>query len=285
MGTHKKGPSIITSPQQYSGKPLSEWITENQWALGEEVAKQFNGQLPFLFKVLSINKSLSIQAHPNKEHAEELYALAPDKYPDPNYKPELAIALTDFQAMCGFRPFHEIAHKVETVSELRSVVGKDACEKMKAAQMSDDVAIQKAALKYFFTALMSSDPKVIETELDSLVHRISTLKEKGLLNNWSSTQREKSYANGAMYLCISLGQSVADLEGDLVSRLYGQFPGDVGCFSPYLLNFLQLSPGESIYLAPNEPHAYLYGGTYIMLIVIECALCHPHVYGIGCVLY
>jgi len=45
-----------------------------------------------------------------------------------------------------------------------------------------------------------------------------------------------------------------------VSRLYGQFPGDVGCFSPYLLNFLLLSPGESIYLAPNEPHAYLYGG-------------------------
>ena len=62
-----------------------------------------------------------------------------------------------------------------------------------------------------------------------------------------------------------LGESIADLEGDLVSRLYGQFPGDVGCFSPYLLNFLQLSPGESIYLAPNEPHAYLYGGTINVL--------------------
>lgn len=179
MGTHKKGPSIITSPQQYSGKPLSEWITENQWALGEEVAKQFNGQLPFLFKVLSINKSLSIQAHPTKEHAVELHALAPDKYPDPNHKPELAIALTDFQAMCGFRPFHEIAHKIETVSELRSAMGKDACEKMKAAQMSEDTAIQKTALKFCFIALMSCDPGVIENELDSLVHRISTLKEKG----------------------------------------------------------------------------------------------------------
>ena len=179
MGTHKKGPSIITSPQQYSGKPLSEWITENQWALGEEVAKQFNGQLPFLFKVLSINKSLSIQAHPTKEHAVELHALAPDKYPDPNHKPELAIALTDFQAMCGFRPFHEIAYKVETVSELRSVVGKDACEKIKAAQISNDVSIQKAALKFCFTTLMSCNPEVIETELDSLVHRISALKEKG----------------------------------------------------------------------------------------------------------
>ena len=57
-----------------------------------------------------------------------------------------------------------------------------------------------------------------------------------------------------------------------MSRLYGQFPGDVGCFSPYLLNFLQLSPGESIYLAPNEPHAYLYGGTYKCLVTYVCAM-------------
>jgi len=62
------------------------------------------------------------------------------------------------------------------------------------------------------------------------------------------------------YSVLCLGQSVVELEGDLVSRLYGQFPGDVGCFIPYLLNVLHLSPGEALYLAPNEPHAYLYGG-------------------------
>lgn len=183
MGTHKKGTSIITSPQQYNGNPLSGWISENQWALGEDVAKQFNGELPFLFKVLSINKSLSIQAHPTKEHAMELHALAPDKYPDPNHKPELAIALTDFQGMCGFRPFHEIAHKVEKIPELCSVVGKDACEKMKAAQMSNDVDVQKEALKFCFTALMSCNTEVIETELNNLIHRITALKEKGRLSN------------------------------------------------------------------------------------------------------
>ena len=35
---------------------------------GDKVLKRFpvKGQLPFLFKVLSVNKSLSIQAHPNK---------------------------------------------------------------------------------------------------------------------------------------------------------------------------------------------------------------------------
>ena len=49
-------------------------------------------------------------------------------------------------------------------------------------------------------------------------------------------------------------------ETSLVLRLNGQFPGDVGCFCVFFLNFLRLQPGECLFLAPNEPHAYIYGG-------------------------
>jgi len=54
--------------------PLSDWVHQNRWALTEPIADKFNGKLPFLFKVLSVNKALSIQAHPNKTLAEELHA-------------------------------------------------------------------------------------------------------------------------------------------------------------------------------------------------------------------
>ena len=40
--------------------------------------------------------------------AERLHREHPDLYPDPNHKPELAIALTPFEALCGFRPVSEI---------------------------------------------------------------------------------------------------------------------------------------------------------------------------------
>ena len=50
--------------------------------------------------------------------------------------------------MCGFRPFHEIVHKVEAVPELCSVVGNNACEKMKTAHMSDDVDVKKQNLRF-----------------------------------------------------------------------------------------------------------------------------------------
>ncbi len=40
---------------------LEKWIKDHPSALGDGVLKRFGGLLPFLFKVLSVNKGLSIQ--------------------------------------------------------------------------------------------------------------------------------------------------------------------------------------------------------------------------------
>lgn len=52
--------------------------------------------------MLSVGKALSIQAHPDKELARMLHKLHPDVYKDGNHKPEMALAMTDFEALCGF---------------------------------------------------------------------------------------------------------------------------------------------------------------------------------------
>lgn len=46
---------------------------------------------------------------------------------------------------------------------------------------------------------------------------------------------------------------------DLIKWINMNFPNDVGIFCVYWLNYLVLSPGQALYLAPNEPHAYLKG--------------------------
>ena len=124
MGTHSKGPSIISYPPSLSGQSLHSWLESNEWALGEEVAKTFDKKLPFLFKVLSINKALSIQAHPTKEHAQQLHKASPNNYPDPNHKPEMAIALRDFEGFCGFRPLDEVTRFISEVPELHHLIGQ-----------------------------------------------------------------------------------------------------------------------------------------------------------------
>uniref|UniRef100_A0A7N5JUN1 Mannose-6-phosphate isomerase n=1 Tax=Ailuropoda melanoleuca TaxID=9646 RepID=A0A7N5JUN1_AILME len=115
MGSHPRGDAKILD-NRISQKTLGQWISENQDCLGSKVKDTFNGKLPFLFKVLSVETALSIQAHPDKELAEKLHLQAPQHYPDANHKPEMAIALTSFQGLCGFRPIEEIVMFLTTAA-------------------------------------------------------------------------------------------------------------------------------------------------------------------------
>lgn len=79
MGTQSKSPSLVLNSHQV----LSEHLASHPELIGESVFRKFNaghGSLPFLFKVLSIEKALSIQTHPDKKTAEILHAQYPDIY-------------------------------------------------------------------------------------------------------------------------------------------------------------------------------------------------------------
>ncbi|XP_038050302.1 mannose-6-phosphate isomerase-like isoform X2 [Patiria miniata] len=240
MGTHSKGPSIL---QDDEAKPLKDWIAAQPDCLGDKVRSKFNDQLPFLFKVLSVNKALSIQAHPHKALAETLHAEHPENYPDDNHKPEMAIALTPFEGLNGFRPLIEIEEFLKTVPEFRTVVGEDNADKF-TAELESGGNDAKDVLKDCFTGLMTRDPEIVKEQLSLLVQRLEA-------EDSETTNRE------------------------LLLRLNTQFPSDVGCFCSYFLNHIILQPGEAMFLGPNEPHAYLSGNC------MECMACSDNVVRAG----
>jgi mannose-6-phosphate isomerase len=77
MGTHPSLPSKDLETQ----RTLLDLVQDNMALMSPEVTERYGGRLPFLFKVLSIRKALSIQAHPNKKLAEQLHARDPKNYP------------------------------------------------------------------------------------------------------------------------------------------------------------------------------------------------------------
>lgn len=77
MGTHPSNPSKDVA----TGQTLLEMVSENQALMTPEIGERYDKKLPFLFKVLSIQKALSIQAHPDKKLAERLHAQDPKNYP------------------------------------------------------------------------------------------------------------------------------------------------------------------------------------------------------------
>ncbi|XP_009003518.2 mannose-6-phosphate isomerase isoform X5 [Callithrix jacchus] len=239
MGTHPRGDAKILD-NRISQKTLGQWIAENQDSLGSKVKDTFNGNLPFLFKVLSVETALSIQAHPNKELAEKLHLQAPQHYPDANHKPEMAIALTPFQGLCGFRPVEEIITFLKKVPEFQVLIGDDAATRLKQSISRDSQAVA-SALKSCFSHLMKSEKKVVVEQLNLLVKRISQQ--------------------------VAAGNNMEDIFGELLMQLHQQYPGDIGCFAIYFLNLLTLKPGEAMFLEANVPHAYLKGDC------VECMAC------------
>ena len=109
MGTHPNGPSTVLDGENET--LLSDWIDANADVLAPTVKETFDGKLPFLFKVLSVNKALSIQTHPNKSHATLLHKERPEIYKDPNHKPEMAIGknhrseVNHFTVVCSVLAF------------------------------------------------------------------------------------------------------------------------------------------------------------------------------------
>ncbi|CAB3235492.1 unnamed protein product [Arctia plantaginis] len=240
MGTHPNGPSLIKERDVL----LSEYIKDNLDALGPAVRKQFGAAVPFLLKVLSIRKALSIQAHPNKAHAEELHKQFPDIYKDPNHKPELAIALTPFEALCGFRPLSQIQGFLKKLPELVNMLSKESVDILQCCEEQGD---NGTILKSVFQSLMTSDKTIVASTLLAILDRLD--------------KEDEAIQVSLLY--------------PLVKRLHMDFPGDIGCFAPYFMNYMLLQPGQAIFLKPNLPHAYLSGDC------VECMACSDNVVRAG----
>ena len=169
MGTHPSGPSVVSA----TGVGLKETIAADPAAhLGAKTVERFGDDLPFLTKVLSVAKALSIQAHPDKTLAAQLHADRPNVYKDANHKPEMTLAVTEFEALCGFVAGDELAANLRAVPELRAVVGD-----VVAADFENSTG-NKDELAKVFTALMTADSDAVAAQVDTLAARLKQKDDK-----------------------------------------------------------------------------------------------------------
>ncbi|KAL1740042.1 RmlC-like cupin domain-containing protein, partial [Schizophyllum fasciatum] len=238
MGTHPKSPSVLQSD---SSKTLAAYLAAHPDLMGDKVTEKFKedgtkeGNLPFLFKVLSIRKALSIQTHPDKQKAGVLHKEQPDIYKDPNHKPEMALALTPFKAMCGFLPLTKITHHLLTTPEFAAIVPSPLISSFTASVTHADQG--KPLLRDLFSTIMTLPESTYGPKLLALVSR---------------------------YKAGDLEDGEQKDVAELVLKLDADFPGDIGIWCAFLLNYLTLEKGEAIFLGAGEPHAYVYGD------IMEC---------------
>ncbi len=230
MSAHEKAPSFLPE----INLSLNTAIANNPLDfLGEEVAINYDNKLPYLFKILSAERPLSIQAHPNLKQAKAGFARENKSgislsdfyrnYKDDNHKPELICALTEFHAMCGFRQATEIIDYFTQLDLNRCFSEFTKFEKDSTPQNWEKVLIE------ILTASVEKKLHILKT----VVNNIDLLSDE-FVRNW-------------------------------ISKLLNYYPNDIGVISPLFLNTFILQPGEAIFLKAGVLHAYLYGtGVEIM---------------------
>lgn len=153
----------------------------------------------------------------------------------------MAIALTPFTALCGFIPLPRIATFISSTPEFAALVPATILSQFLSVSNSRSPANtnEKTALRDLFSALMTAPAEKVKEELRRLVTRYTE-------------GREKPEESGVK---------------ELVLRLASQFPGDIGSFCAFMLNYVKLQPGEAIFLGAGEPHAYISGGPWTTFIL------------------
>jgi mannose-6-phosphate isomerase len=232
FGAHPGDPAWLETED--GERSLLDTLREDpEGQLGAGVRGRFGDTLPFLVKVLAADEPLSLQAHPSARQAAEGFARedrlgipvnAPNRnYRDPSHKPEIVIALGEFDALAGFRPAERT---VELMTAL-AVTDLDPFVSLLAGQPDAD------GLRALFTTWITAP----QPDLDVLVPAV---------------------IEGAIHYMRSRNKEFA-AEAKAVLELGERYPGDAGVLASLLLNRITLEPGEAIYLPAGNLHAYLRG--------------------------
>ena len=240
IGAHPDSPSMAIHADG-TKQPLDKLIGSNPLHfLGAESLAAFGPRLPFLTKILAADQPLSLQVHPSLEQAREGYARenaagfaagsAERNYRDDNHKPEMIFALTDFRALCGFRP----------------------------------TAMAKSIFQHLATILEPTAqgvPPIVTAVIGDLTNTDESLALKAAFTRLIKGGRKSSDAVFEIVAVLRGGALREPHEEALTAmiEINDAFPGDPGVLISLLLNHLSLQPGEAVYLPAGNIHAYLHG--------------------------
>jgi len=225
MGAHPGQPSVLSD-----GRALDKAIaTEPEAMLGAAVRERFGDRLPFLMKVLAADAPLSLQAHPTTAQAEVGFAAEeaagiphddPTRtFKDPFHKPEILLAITPVEALCGFRPVEESLH---------------CLAKLQLPELMPTIAaLARGGLRAAIPQLLALSAR----RRDSLVRAVAT--------------RAASFVAAHDPEFINTYRWAANLAET--------YPGDPGVVISLMCNHLTVAPGEAVFLPAGNLHAYLSG--------------------------
>ena len=219
LGDHPDGPSQTIIQEQDQSQCIG-------------IEQILTNPLPFLFKILTIDKPLSIQTHPNLEQAQKGFTREEQSLPkndpirsyrDQNEKKEMILAYTPMDMLVGFRKNTEIK------DNLQIFLKYGFPQKIRKALEKNQIDI---FFKSLFEIPLTQQKNILQKSLDFCQKFCA--KPTNVLK-----KKYKLYRT--------------------ILKIHDQHQGDFHCLSPLWLNLISLKPHQAVYLPARQVHSYLSG--------------------------
>lgn len=194
-------------------------------------------------------------------------------YADDNHKPEMALAITDFEALCGFESYEGIASVLAQVPELTELLGEAVVQPLthpgsatKEVRMRTDVRVGVCAQCWYIQLGCSWDSELSWCSMQSAAvtqkPHITVLAATPCTSFFTQHLRAAFTAlmtsnpervGTTVESLVSRLQSESSSSGGrqlsakeaLAIRLHQQYPKDVGVLSSFFLNLVRFGMGVS----------------------------------------
>lgn len=244
MGAHPSDPSRLGTEGAAPGPGLDRLVADRPLdLLGGEVFDRFGPRLPFMLKILAISRPLSVQVHPTADRARTTYEGEADipgehRYVDPFPKPELLYALEPIDAMCGFRPAVD-------AERLLSLVGGARMARIAEPLRGDGDEGDRIEAAFERLVTWPQDDRVaLVDELGRAARHL--LAEAGSLRTGPAGPTVAITADDRRALTWA-------------ARLAVEYHADPLVAAPFVLDLVQLQPGQTLFVPAGAPHGYLHG--------------------------
>jgi len=248
LGAHPLAPSQLSS-----GEPLTQHLHVHPDELGS-AGQRFEGRLPYMMKIVSAARPMSLQAHPNDEQAWEGFAAdnehgltldSPDRtFLDPWGKPEIFVAMDEVDVLHGFRDpiqTRTLFDALDVHASLDQVIGP-LTERRSSAGLAE-----------VFLDCLSGGPEREAWVSEVTSAAVNHVDDEGELGVFART-------------AVALDE---------------HHPSDPSILAALLLNHRHLHRGDALLVDPGTLHCYL-TGTGVELAanssnVVRGGLTHKHI--------
>lgn len=208
FGAHPAGPSPVLS--------VTGDILSTPTVLSDHLA---SGDAPLLVKLLAAGSPLSLQVHPDADHAAAGFAAqtgrptgGPEVYADGHEKTEMLVALETFEALVDWRDASAAADVLAGCGLVTPAIDR--------LRAGDHAGAVEALLALDRGACATAVPRVAAAALGA----------------------------GLSAAAVAALSDIADA-----------YPDDPGVFVAVLLDHVELAPGDAVFVPAGVPHSYVSG--------------------------